>query len=916
MSQKMQINRLDKDELIYELTVRGIGTGRVEEMRHRLLQAMQLEKEGDSIKYPPYPFKFDEDCDAVTKTLEVIEGMVDKFNDGSKSNAAVKLHTKFSHTMGRLNNMVGEDVEKQQKKSELLARILSLRQEFSRKIEEFESKQHGILPTLSFVAGQAGPSTFHAGLGNVSTSSSLGNLTDPGGRQSGSQHCGSIKTIPPHKWNIQKYTGDKRCNMSINAFFEHVEELRAARNVSPETLLNSGIDLFCDKAYQFYKDCRDRVTTWDELVTEFKNEFLSAHYEEDLFEELRHRTQHPTESIGVYLAVMSSYFNRLARPISEDVKLTIILKNLHPYYLERLRDPMPSSLDELRSACRSMEARRDTIRNYVEPSSRRNCFLERDLAYIDASGKVDTVETSSSSNRSTGSSKPIVCFRCQQPGHKAVGCAQTKKLTCFKCRKEGFTGRIKSVEPEKSTKNFQPILDFILDHAQNDERPYLRIDILGKTLLGLLDSGASTTIVGGRGYQLIKDFGFEIDVTRRPKCTIANGQSVASIGECDVPMCVRGKVKLVKVLVVPQLPHALILGTNFWKAMGIVPDLRRNEWHFSDQPICLDEVDHLRGKTTLTELQEACLQAVVRRNKHLMGESLGCTDLVEHVIVTKSPPIKQRYYPVSPVIQAQIDRELEEMLKQGIVEKSNSGWSSPILLVKKKDGGYRFCVDFRKLNKVTERDSYPLPYVTSTLDKLRDAHYLSSLDIKSAYWQVPMAESSKQFTAFTVPGRGLFQFRRMPFGLHNSPATWQRLIDRVLGADLEPHVFVYLDDVVVVTQTFEQHLAILEEVFRRLREAKLTVSWEKCQFCRPEMKYLGYMVDRNGLHVDSDKVKAMLQLPTPTNVREVRRVVGTFSWYRRFIPDFATIITPLTELLKKSKKFVWTEKCSISDANN
>lgn len=441
MSRKMQVNRLDKEELIYELTVRGIGTGKVEEMRHRLIQALQLEKEGDSIKYPPYPFKFDEDDEAVTKTLDVIEGMVDKFDDGSKSNAAVKLHTKFSHTMGRLNNMVGEDAEQQEKKSELLARILSLRQEFSRKIEEYETKQHGILPTLSFVAGQAGPSGFHAGLGNVSTSSSLGNLNNLGRQQSVNQHCGSIKTIPPHKWNIQKYTGDRRSNISVNAFFEHVEELRAARNVSTETLLNSGIDLFCDKAYQFYKNCRDRVTTWEELVTEFKNEFLSTHYEEDLFDELRHRTQHPTESIGVYLAVMSSYFNRLARPLTEEVKLTIILKNLHPYYLERLRDPMPSSLDELRSACRSMEARRDTIRNYVEPSTRRNCLLERDLAYVDASENLDIAEASSSSNRRRDSSKPIICFRCQQTGHKAIGCAQPKKLTCFKCHKEGYTVR-------------------------------------------------------------------------------------------------------------------------------------------------------------------------------------------------------------------------------------------------------------------------------------------------------------------------------------------------------------------------------------------------------------------------------------------------------------------------------------------
>lgn len=248
----------------------------------------------------------------------------------------------------------------------------------------------------------------------------------------------------------------------------------------------------------------------------------------------------------------------------------------------------------------------------------------------------------------------------------------------------------------------------------------------------------------------------------------------------------------------------------------------------------------------------------------------------------------------------------------GIVEPSNSPWSSPILLVKKKDGKYRFCVDFRKLNAVTVKDSYPIPYVSDTLDKLCNAKYLSSLDIKSAYWQVPMADDSKQYTAFTVPNRGLFQFRRMPFGLHNAPATWQRLMEKVIGHDLEPHVFVYLDDIVITSQTFEQHLSVLEEVLRRLGEACISVSWEKCQFCRPSMKYLGYVVDRNGLHVDPDKVRAMLEMPPPTNLTEVRRIVGTFSWYRRFIPDFSAKIVPITALLKRNAKFAWTEDCDKS----
>lgn len=453
------------------------------------------------------------------------------------------------------------------------------------------------------------------------------------------------------------------------------------------------------------------------------------------------------------------------------------------------------------------------------------------------------------------------------------------------------------------------LLDYVLEHAVNDERPYVTVEILGKPLLGLLDSGASHTLIGSKGLSVIRELGLSIDHNRQSSCIVANGTRCSTVGVVELPITLRSRFRLVEAIVAPEVPHLLILGADFWRTMGIVPDLRHNEWHFSSEPVIANTLQHVNGQTHLSPLEKSRLQAVINRNVALMGESLGCTNRTEHVIETASAPIKQRYYRVNPIVQEQINKELDEMLHLGIVEPSNCPWASPILLVKKKDGRFRFCVDFRKLNSVTVRDSYPLPLISDTLDKLKDAKYLSSLDVKSAYWQVKMAESSKQYTAFTVPNRGLFQFCRMPFGLHNAPATWQRLIDNVLGHDLEPNVFVYLDDVVIVSLTFEHHLAILDEVFRRLRDANITVSLEKCQFCRPEMKYLGYVVDCNGLHVDPDKVRAMLELPTPTSVSEVRRLVGTFSWYRRFIPEFSSLIAPITKLLRKNSSFKWDVDC-------
>ena len=165
------------------------------------------------------------------------------------------------------------------------------------------------------------------------------------------------------------------------------------------------------------------------------------------------------------------------------------------------------------------------------------------------------------------------------------------------------------------------------------------------------------------------------------------------------------------------------------------------------------------------------------------------------------------------------------MLKLGVIEPSKSPWSSPVLLVPKTTPNeYRFCVDYRALNKVTRKDAYPLPYITHILDRLRGAKFLSSMDIKSAYWQIAVTKESRPYTAFTVPGRGLFQFRRMPFGLTNAPASWQRLIDTVLGADLEPIVHVYLDDIIIISPDFSTHLDVISKVFDRLTAAGLTVA--------------------------------------------------------------------------------------------
>uniref|UniRef100_A0A0A9Z8Q1 RNA-directed DNA polymerase n=2 Tax=Lygus hesperus TaxID=30085 RepID=A0A0A9Z8Q1_LYGHE len=269
-------------------------------------------------------------------------------------------------------------------------------------------------------------------------------------------------------------------------------------------------------------------------------------------------------------------------------------------------------------------------------------------------------------------------------------------------------------------------------------------------------------------------------------------------------------------------------------------------------------------------------------------------------------PIKQRAYNYSPKVLEVMHKELDKMLESGIVEPSHGPWASPVVMVRKNDS-YRFCIDFRKVNYITKKDSYPMKNINTLLDSLRQAVYLSKLDLRQAFLQVPLAdEASRDITSFIVPGRGLFRFITMPFGLSNSPATFQRLADSIF-LDMYPQVVVFLDDILLCTSDFSQHLKLLEEIFRRLKASGLRVNPEKCQFGCNEVRYLGYRVNVDGISVDPEKSEAVTNYPTPTNLTELRRFLGMAGWYRRFIPNFSSIVAPLTLLLSKKKTWFWSE---------
>ncbi len=311
-------------------------------------------------------------------------------------------------------------------------------------------------------------------------------------------------------------------------------------------------------------------------------------------------------------------------------------------------------------------------------------------------------------------------------------------------------------------------------------------------------------------------------------------------------------------------------------------------------PVVVDVNPHLSAA------QKKELQHLVSQFSDVFSSLPGRTNVLQHdVRVPSGAIVRQRPYRVPEARQHAIEEEVQEMLRLGVIEPSRSPWSSPIVMVPKPDGTLHFCNDFRRVNEVSEFDGYPMPRVDELIDRLGRARFISTLDLTKGYWQVPLTEEAKPKTTFSTPS-GHWQYRVLPFGLHGAPATFQRLMD-VLLRPHQAYAAAYLDDVIIHSESWEEHLERLRRVLMELRRAGLTANPRKCHLALFEAKYLGFQVGRGMVKPQEKKVAAILSAPRPTTKTQVRAFLGLAGYYRCFIPNFSSLAAPLTDLTRKGQ---------------
>lgn len=443
----------------------------------------------------------------------------------------------------------------------------------------------------------------------------------------------------------------------------------------------------------------------------------------------------------------------------------------------------------------------------------------------------------------------------------------------------------------------------------------------------LVDSGAAVSVIHSSFAKLGKDTPSPIPLVN---VTVANNSILRVTGWVEAKVRVGSLEAQHVFLVSPDTKWNVILGCDFLRPRRCVIDFNTEDVRLPSMvdmkrlidldaidlgpptgPTCIDDI--LPGN--INEQEITILRRTLEPFSDVFtwaGQSIGRTNVVQHTIdVGEAKPQRQPPRRIPFHYRAELDQLISNLLKDGVITTSNSPWAAPVSLVKKKDDSLRLCIDYRKLNAVTVRDSFPLPRMDELLTSLAGMRYFTTLDLSNSYWQIEVYPEDREKTAFVIPS-GLFEFTTLPMGLANAAATCQRLMQKVLKGLTPKKCLVYLDDVLIFGATPEEMMTNLEDTLQRYRVAGLTINPKKCCFLQREVNFLGHTISEQGIFTEAGKVSAVQNWPQPESGEEMKSFLGLAGYYRAFIPSYARIAFPLNRLTEKDRPFKWTAECKVA----
>ncbi|UYV64168.1 hypothetical protein LAZ67_2006908 [Cordylochernes scorpioides] len=435
----------------------------------------------------------------------------------------------------------------------------------------------------------------------------------------------------------------------------------------------------------------------------------------------------------------------------------------------------------------------------------------------------------------------------------------------------------------------------------------ISVEVNGIPAQAFVDTGATVSIIN---WRLFKRTCLQLQPNSDIHISQADGVT-RTCGSLQTKVRIDKLIKPVTLHVMKNFKYPLLIGLDVASLFNLLIDVKDKTIYTKfdglQNPIL---VNHLE------EIREHELKELLEHNRNVFSQhaiDLGKV-AIQHKIITKSEqPISLRPYRRPLKEYEEIAEQVKELLEHKLIRTSDSPWAFPVVMVPKKDGNKRMCIDYRRHNEITLDDRQPLPHIQDMFDRLHGSRFFSTLDVAWGYWQIEMDPQSIQKTAF-VTNDGHYEFLVMPFGLKNAASTFQRIIQHILGELLWKGTCSFQDDILVYTKTWQEHIELLSKVFDKLRQYNMKLKLSKCIFGRTEVKYLGHIISHNQLKPDPGKVKSIQDFPRPDTVKKVRQFMGLANYYRKFVKDFSKISFPLVRLTRKNQPFIWNEEVEESFA--